>query len=99
MDCLRPALLAGGDDLFDHQVAFGRLRRTDCDGAICQFDVERVPVGLRIDGDRLDPQLAGGLDNPAGDFAAIGNQDTLEHASGRCCLRAKSTLPNATIVS
>ncbi len=77
---LRAALLAGGDDLFDHQVAFGGRRRADRDRAIRHSDVERVAVGLRVDGDRFDAQLARGLDDPAGDFAAIGDQDTLEHA-------------------
>ena len=43
--------------------------------------MQRVAVGVGIDGDRLDPHLARGLDDPAGDFAAIGNQDTLEHAA------------------
>ena len=43
------------------------------------LDVQGVPVGLGIDGDRLDAHPARGLDDPAGDFAAIGNQDTLEH--------------------
>ena len=37
---------------------------------------KRVLIGLRIDGDRLDSQFARGLDDPAGDFAAIGDQDT-----------------------
>jgi hypothetical protein len=41
--------------------------------------VQGVLVGLRIDRDRLDPHAAGGLDDPAGDFATIGNQDALEH--------------------
>ena len=41
--------------------------------------MERVAVGLGIDRDRLDPHPAGGLDDPAGDLAAIGDQNLLEH--------------------
>src|SRR4029077_4197194 len=64
-------------------VAFGRLGRTDGHSAIGHRYVKRVLVGLGIDGDRLDAHAAGGFDDPAGDLAAIGNQDTLEHAALR----------------
>src|SRR5580765_3871879 len=37
-------------------------------------------VGLGVDGDGLDTQLAARADDPEGDFAAIGNQDLVEHA-------------------
>ena len=71
--------LAGGDDLVDDEIALGRRRRADGDGLVGHLDVQRVPVGVGIDRDRLDPHPAGGLDDPAGDFAAIGDQDALEH--------------------
>ena len=83
MHGLRAARLAGGHDLVDQQIAFGGLRRADGDGGIGHLHVQGVLVGLRIDGDRLDAHFARGLDDPAGDFAAIGNQDTLEHAAFR----------------
>ena len=79
MHGLRAGRLAGGHDLVDQQVALGRFRRPDGDSGIGHLHVQGVLVGLRIDGDRLDPHAAGGLDDPAGDFAAIGNQDALEH--------------------
>ncbi len=79
MHGLRAARLAGGDDLVDQQVALGRLGRTDGNGGIGHLDVQGVLIGFRIDRDRLDPHAAGGLDDPAGDFAAIGDQDSLEH--------------------
>jgi hypothetical protein len=41
--------------------------------------MEGILVGLRIDGDRLNAHFVGRLDDPAGDFASIGNQNTLEH--------------------
>src|SRR5450631_2473452 len=79
MHGLRAARLAGGHDLVDQQIALGRFRRADGNGAIRHLNVQGVLVGVRIDRDRLDTHTAGGLDDPAGDFAAIGNQNTLEH--------------------
>ncbi len=72
-------LAAGLDDLVDQEIAFGGGRRPDQDGLVGHFDVQRVAVGLGIDGNRLDPHAAGGLDDPAGDLAAIGDQNSFEH--------------------
>ena len=63
-----------------------RGRRADADGLVGQLDVARVLVGLRVHGDRLDAHLAGGLDDPAGDLAPVGDQDFLEHG----CLAIRS---------
>src|SRR3954469_8551076 len=38
----------------------------------------RVAVGIRIDGHRADAQPAAGLDDPAGDLAAVGDQEAVE---------------------
>ena len=83
MNGLGAALLAGRDDLLDHQIALRRSGWTDQDGLIRHLDVESVFIGLRVNGDRFDAHFAGRLDDPAGDFAAIGNQNTLEHAALR----------------
>ncbi|MEI9805314.1 MAG: hypothetical protein WDN48_13885 [Pseudolabrys sp.] len=45
--------------------------------------MQGILVGLRIDGNRLDAHFAGRFDDPAGDFAAVGNQNALEHAALR----------------
>ena len=79
MHRLGAGLAAGVDDLVDHEIAFGRRRRPDQDRLVGHFDVQRVAVGLGIDRDRLDPHAAGGLDDPAGDLAAIGDQNSFEH--------------------
>ncbi len=79
MHGLRAGLAAGVDDFLHHQIAFGGGRRPDQHGLIGHFDMERVAVGLRIDGDRLDPHPAGRLDDPAGDLAAICDQNSFEH--------------------
>jgi hypothetical protein len=81
MHRLGAARLAGGDDLVDDQVALRRRRRADRDGLVGHLDVQRVAVGLGIDRDGGNPHPAGGLDDPAGDLAAVGNQDSLEHSA------------------
>ena len=81
MHGLRATRLAGVDDLVDQKVAFGGFRRADGNGRVGHFHMQGVLVGRRINRDRLDPHAASGLDDPAGDFAAIGNQNTLEHAA------------------
>ena len=79
MDRLGAGLLAGGDDLLDGKVGFGRGRRPDRDRLVGHLDVQRVLVGFRIDRDGRNPQPPRGLDDPAGDLAAIGDQDFAEH--------------------
>ena len=81
MHRLGAGAFAGVDDLVDDQIAFGRRRRTDGHGLVGHFDVQRVAVGLGIDRNGCNSQAARGLDDPAGDLAAIGDQDTLEHAA------------------
>ncbi len=72
-------LAAGLDDLLHHQIAFGGRRWSDQDGLIGHFDVQRVAVGLGIDRNRLYSHAAGGLHDPAGDLAAVGDQNSFEH--------------------
>ncbi len=79
MHGLGAGLAAGLDDLLHHQVTFGGRRRPDQNRLIGHFDMERVTVGLGINRDRLNSHPAGGLDDPAGDLAAIGDQNSFEH--------------------
>ena len=79
MHGLRAGLLAGLDDLVDQEIAFGGGRRPDQHGLVGHLDMQGVAVGLGIDRDRLDAHAAGGLDDPAGDLAAIGDQNLFEH--------------------
>ena len=79
MHRLGAGLAAGLDDLVDQQIALGRGRRADQHGLVGHLDMQRVAVGLGIDRDRLDPHPAGSLDDPAGDLAAIGDQNSFEH--------------------
>ncbi|MEY9505823.1 hypothetical protein ABIE87_005381 [Bradyrhizobium diazoefficiens] len=73
-------LAAGLHDLLDHQIALGRSRRADQHGLVGHLDMEGIAVGFGIDRDRFNSHPAGSLDDPAGDFAAIGDQDAFEHA-------------------
>src|SRR4029077_13425584 len=44
-------------------------------------DVERITVGIGIDGDRLDPEPVRGFHDAAGNFAPIGDQKFRKHGS------------------
>ena len=79
MHRLGARLLAGRDDLVDREIGLRRRGRADGDRLVGHLDVQRVLVGLGIDGDGLDPHSTRGLDDPAGDFAAVGDQNLLEH--------------------
>jgi hypothetical protein len=88
VDGLGARALAGGEEVVDHQVGFPGRRRADADRLVGQHDVAGVPVGLGVDGHGPDAHLAGGPDDAAGDLAAVGNQDGLEHVrSGSTELR------------
>jgi hypothetical protein len=52
--------------------------------------MQRIAIGFGIDGDGLDAHLAGGLDDPAGDLAAIGDQNFLNMSCLTCNLEAGS---------
>src|SRR5262249_34138290 len=81
MDRRRAAGLGGRDDLFDVEIALRSGRRTDGDRFIGHLDMERIAIGVRINCDRRNTHATRRLDDPAGDLAAIGNQDSLEHVT------------------
>ena len=79
MDRLGVGHLGGGDDRRHVEVALRGRRRADADRLVGELHVLRVAVGLRIDDDRLDAELAAGALDAQGDLAAVGDQDLLEH--------------------
>ena len=81
MHRLGAALLAGVDDLVDDEIALGSGRRSDRNGLVGHFDVKRIPIGVGIDRDGLDTHPPRSLDDAAGDLAAVGDQNSLEHAA------------------
>ncbi len=71
--------LAGFDDLVHEQIGLRRRRRADVDGLVGHVDVQGIAIGVRIDRHRLDAHLARRLDDAAGDFAAVCDQNFLKH--------------------
>ena len=81
MDGLGPRLLGRGHDLVDDEIRLGGRRRADMNGLVGHVDMERITVGIGIDGDRLDPEPVRGFHDAAGDFAPIGDQKFRKHGS------------------
>jgi hypothetical protein len=73
--------LGGADHRWNIQVAARTLGRPDADGLVGKTHVQAVAIRFRINGDGLDAQVFAGADYAYGDFAAIGDQDFLEHVS------------------
>ncbi len=70
-----PGLRGGLEDLADRQVRVRRQRRADPLRLIGHLDVERIAVGVAVDGDRGVAELSDGADDAHGDLAAVGDQD------------------------
>ena len=87
VDCLRAGLLAGLDDAVHQQIGLGGRRRADVDGFVGHFHMQGVAVGIGVYGCGGDAHAACRLDDPAGNFATVGNQDFLEHRRSWSCLR------------
>jgi hypothetical protein len=79
MHRLGARLAAGFDDLLDDEVGLGCLCGPQMHRLVRHLHMERIPVRIGENRHRLDPHPARGLDDPAGDLAAIGNQDLVEH--------------------
>ena len=73
MHSLGARRLARGDDLVGDQIGFGRRRRPDMHRLVGHLHERRARVGVRIDGDGSNAHAARGLDDAAGDFAAVGD--------------------------
>ena len=67
------------DDLFAGQITLRRGRFADEVGLVGQADVQRLAVGLGVDDDRRDPQVAAGANQPHRDLTSIGDQDFAKH--------------------
>ena len=80
MDGVDVGDFGGGDDGGDVEIAVGGPRRADADGLVGKADVERVAVGLAVDGDGADAEFAAGVQDAQRDFAAIGNQNLTKHS-------------------
>src|SRR5262245_44511339 len=97
--------LGGRNQIRDPEVALHRRRRSDADRLVGQTDVQRVPVGGRVDGDRLDVELVERADDPDGYLTPVRDENAREHA---CSVRrqtaggpttgssSNSSVPNST---
>ncbi len=92
MHRLGPRGLDRGHDPVDHDIGLRRGAGADMHGLIRHLDVQRVAVGVGIDGHRPDPHPACSLDHAAGDFPPVGDQDLLEHLLPPCSAKCKGTI-------
>ena len=58
---------------------------------IRHLHMQRLRISVGIDGNRRDPHFARGLDDTAGDFAPVGDQDFLEHGPSFAVWRIAKT--------
>src|SRR5205807_5313317 len=88
---LRAAPLRGVDHLLRVEVALARGRGADPHGLVALFDVQRALVCLRVDRDGAHAHLARRASDAAGDLAAVGDEQLVEHFArllARCKGRA-----------
>ena len=67
------------------QIALGRKPAADQIRLVRVSDVRRVTVGLGIDGDRPDPELSQGAEDPDRDLPPVGDQDLSEDGHAVFC--------------
>ena len=79
VDGLHAGNLGRRDDPGDVQVAVRAGGFADADGSVGQLKIRRAAVGLRIHGDDLHAQFLAGADDAEGDFAPVGDEDSLKH--------------------
>jgi hypothetical protein len=77
---LGAAALGHFDNRIAPQIAFARRGWADAKRFVREGDVARVRVRFRVDRGDRDSHAARGLRHPAGDLAAIRDQDLAEHA-------------------
>ena len=82
MDRLGARELCDLDDPLGLQIALARRRRAQEIGLVAKLEVPGMPVRLGKNRDRPDAEPGAGPGDPAGDLAAIGDQDLLEHGGG-----------------
>ena len=64
------------------EVAVGTAGAADADGFVGQLHLEGLAVGLGVNGESLDAEFAAGAHDAQGDFAAVGDEDILNHGRG-----------------
>ena len=80
MDRVRARGARGGEDLALVQIGLRGRGGADGDGLVRLADVGRIGVRVREDRDGGDIHGAGGADDPAGDLAAVGDEELVHDA-------------------
>ena len=87
--------LGGGDDLFAHQIAFAGRAGANMHRLIGLAHVQRAGIGIGIDCNRANSHRPGSADNAAGNLAAVGNQQGLDHGLSLGPVTARCNAPCA----
>ncbi len=79
MDRVHVGNLGRTDYCRNIEVALVQPRRPDANRFVGKAHMQRIAVGLAVDGHRLDAQFLAGADHAQGNLTAVRNQDLLEH--------------------
>ena len=79
MDRLHAGSLGRRDNLVPDEIAFARRRRPDMHRFIRLPHMQRLGIRIGIDRDRADAHLPRRPNDPARNFAAIGDEERLDH--------------------
>jgi hypothetical protein len=66
-------------DVAHVQITLACVGGTYADGFLSHSDVHGIPVGLRVNGNRVDAHLFASPDHPYSNLSTIGNQYLVEH--------------------
>ena len=83
MHRLRARRPAGRDNVFDHEIAFRRRRRSDPHPLVRHIHMRRILVGIGIDGNGRNSHSPRRRNHPAGDLATVRDEDFFEHPRPR----------------
>jgi hypothetical protein len=74
MNRVSAGFLGGRDDAVDVEIALAHGRRPDVHGLVGETHVQRGAVGVAVDRDVRDAEVAAGADHTDGDLTAVGDQ-------------------------
>ncbi len=80
MNRIRARHNRSADNPFHSKIAFRESRRTDTDSLIRQLCMDRLPIRLRVHGNRLNPHLPARPNNAYCDFSPVCNQNLSNHS-------------------
>ena len=78
--CIRTRDLGSGDDAIHPQIAVAGRRGPDADGFVREAHMQRIAVGRRVNGDRIEAHFVARSDDSERYLTPVGDQDLL-HAN------------------